>query len=248
MQGVDIWQLPDRSFSLPRQEVHVWRVSLDQDPNRLTAWFRLLSPDEQERADRFHFESDRARFIVGRGRLREILGEYLQEAPEQLQFCYGDRGKPALANPTNSPVRFNLAHSQGMALCAVTCDLEVGVDLEQIRPMPKAEKLAMRYFSASEVAALQTLSPDERLLAFFQCWTCKEAYVKAIGTGLAHSLQQIEICWSEGIVKLVSNPNNWTLHCFTPASDFVAALVVAGDGLVLRYFAEAVEGQTDDSL
>ena len=238
MQRGDIWQVPNLSFDLPWQEVHIWRVSLDQDPNRLNHWFQLLSSDEQERADRFHFELDRARFIVGRGRLREILSEYLQEAPERLQFCYGDRGKPALASPANSPVRFNLAHSQGMALCAVTCGLEVGVDLEQIRPMPKAEKLAMRYFSGAEVAVLQALSSDEQLGTFFQYWTGKEAYVKAIGTGLAHSLQQIEIHGLPGKAELVPNPHDWSLHCFTPAPGFVAALVVAGKERVLRYWAE----------
>ncbi|MBW4520427.1 MAG: 4'-phosphopantetheinyl transferase superfamily protein [Scytolyngbya sp. HA4215-MV1] len=238
MPEEEIWQLPEPPLSLSPQEVHVWRVFLDQAPERLASWFDLLSHDEQVRANRFHFESDRARFIVGRGRLREILSYYLEEAPEQVQFCYGERGKPSLATPSASPFRFNLAHSQGLALCAVMRDYEVGIDLEQIRPMPKAKKLAIRYFSAAEVTRLQSLSPLAQPGAFFQYWTCKEAYVKAIGTGLAHSLQQIEVHWAQGKPDLVPNLNQWALHCFVPAPGFVAALVVTGKIQRLQYFAE----------
>ena len=159
------WTTPSAHPVLSDDEVHVWRASLDQPTADYAA---LLSADEQAKAQRFRFEQERRRFIVGRGTLRIILGRYLNLPPEKLQFEYRAHGKPAL---TASSLCFNLSHSEDMALYAVTHDREVGIDLEHIRPVQDVGKLAEQFFSPAERAELDALPLDKKLDSFFSGWT-----------------------------------------------------------------------------
>jgi len=134
------WRPPPEDLALSSNDVHVWRASLDQLALRFQRLAQTLSADEQLRAERFYFEQDRRRFVVSRGLLRTILGCYLGIEPSRLQFCYGSRDKPALVETSGGgTLRFNLSHSQGLALYAVTRNREIGVDLERIRPISEAE-------------------------------------------------------------------------------------------------------------
>lgn len=231
-----MWSFPPADLALSNNDVHVWRVSLDQPASRLQQLAQTLSADERTRAERFYFEKDRNHFIVGRGLLRTILGRYLDIEPGRLQFCYGARGKPALAEtPGGSMLNFNLSHSQGLALYAVTCNREIGVDLECIRPMLEAEQIVLRFFSARENAVFRALPQSQKHEAFFHCWTRKEAYLKAIGLGLAQPLNQIEVSLAPGEpAKLLSiegapqESSRWSLLDLKPASGYVAALAVEG--------------------
>jgi 4'-phosphopantetheinyl transferase len=230
-----LWNHPPDNLILSSQDVHVWRAELEQP----TAWVeklsQTLSEDEQIRAKRFYYERDRKHFIVGRGLLRTLLSRYAGIAPDQLQFCYIPRGKPSLAaTGTDSSIQFNLSHSQGLALYAVTRDRQIGIDLEYIRSTSDVEKLAQRFFSPRESAIIHSLPPDQKQIAFFHAWTCKEAYLKATGEGLAQ-LEQVEVSLDlEKPPRLLSikencqPPTQWTLQALTPATDYMAALAVEG--------------------
>ena len=155
--------------------------------------------DERARADRFYFARDREHFIVARGVLREILGCYLKRVPKSLCFCYGSHGKPALAGEFDGEaIRFNVSHSHGVALYAISRGRAVGIDLERIRfDLPVAE-IAERFFSKREDAMLRSLPTDVQHQAFFRCWTRKEAYIKARGEGLSLPLDQFDVSLAPG--------------------------------------------------
>jgi 4'-phosphopantetheinyl transferase len=188
------WCPPHRSLSFEPANIQVWRAWLDQPPSHVAKFLETLSPDERQRAERFHFQKDREHYIVGRGTLRVILGGYLSIEPAQLRFCYSSYGKPSLAKEFGGDlVRFNLSHSHGLVLFAVSCGFEVGIDVELIKPDFASMGIAERFFSVREVAALHKLSPRLRTRGFFNCWTRKEAYVKARGEGLSLPLDKFDV-------------------------------------------------------
>ncbi len=235
------WTLPPDDLVLSGNEVHVWRASLEQPETLIQQLAQILSEDERVRADRFYFERDRNRFIVGRGLLRTILGRYLNREPQQLQFCYSPRGKPALVDTgTGSQLQFNLSHSHELALYAVTCDRQIGIDLEHMRPTSDLEKLTQRFFSPHEHSVICSLPAEQKQEAFFRGWTCKEAYLKAIGEGLAQ-LEQIEVSLVPGeparllsIAKDSQATKRWSLQTLTPDPNYKAALAVEGQDWCLR--------------
>jgi 4'-phosphopantetheinyl transferase len=226
------------SLDLAGDEIHVWRAELDQPETTVLRVARTLSPDEQARAKRFCLDRVRTRFVVGRGLLRTILGRYLDRAPDRLRFTYGPRGKPALAPEEATDLRFNLSHSGGLALFAVARGREVGVDVERLRPMPRAERIAERFFSVPERTALKAVPAERRVEAFFTCWTRKEAYIKALGDGLAHPLDQFAVSLAPGEpprLSAVGDANgreveHWRLAALPPAPGYVAALAGRGQG------------------
>jgi len=185
------WHLSPPDLTLSRDDVHVWYASLGQPVERVRQLAQILSYDEMMKAERFRFERDRRRFIVSRGVLRTILGRYLGIEPDKVRFRYSPHRKPYLADRFDSyRLRFNLAHSHELALYAFTRDREIGVDLEYISPMPDMEQIAARFFLARETVALRTTPENQKLEAFFSCWTRKEAYIKASGEGLACSIAE----------------------------------------------------------
>jgi len=229
---------------LAPDEIHVWRTVLDQPAAEVAQFAGLLTADEQLRANRFHFEQDRQRFIVGRGILRTLLGRYVGCPGGKLQFSYGARGKPALASPTTEPpLYFNLAHSGGLAVIALAYHQELGVDVEQIRPITDMEQIVRRFFAAPEQAALLGLPVEQRQEAFFNGWTRKEAYLKALGDGLARPLDQFCVSLVPGEpVRLLSisgdeaDVSRWFLASFHPAPGYVAAVAVRGHAWRFNYW------------
>ncbi len=227
------WLPPPPQLQIQGSEIHLWRVSLNQPIVSVNSLARLLSPDEQQRADRFRRAEDRQHFIVGRAMLRQILGQYLAIAPDALQFGYEPRGKPFLAHAPD--LRFNLSHSHGLALYAIGRIGRIGVDLECLsRTLSEVEPLAQRFFSASEYKSLMASPVDQRRSAFLRLWTCKEAVLKATGTGLSE-LEQIEIPQSAapqfqmttGAGKTIAQ---WSVLHLTPDLDYVGALAIEGEG------------------
>lgn len=233
-----VWAAPPATLTLSSEDVHVWRASLDRSPAQMHGLEQTLSLDERTRADGFYFVQDRQRFVSGRGLLRMILSRYAGVAPQQLLFCYGARGKPELATaPGGDILCFNLSHSQGTGLYALTRQRAVGVDIEQIRPLSKAEQMADRFFSPIEQTMLRALPAEEHLPGFFNCWTRKEAYVKARGDGLAHPLDQFAVSVAPGepaaLLATLDDPREvtrWSLRELWPGPSFVAALAVEGHG------------------
>ena len=225
------WQSPLLQPQLGGADVHIWRAALDCPAATLAHYHSLLSADEHTRADRFKFAEHRQHFIVARGILRTLLGRYLTIAPKQLQFVYGSRGKPALAHDT---VQFNLAHSQSWALYAIRRDRPIGIDLEHLRPVSDLTALAQRYFAAREYAALVALPVAQQPAAFLRYWTCKEAYLKATGSGLAQ-LKGLEIAlFPHQPACLVSLPDGaalsqWQLQELAPGDGLIGAIVTTSD-------------------
>jgi 4'-phosphopantetheinyl transferase len=170
--------------------------------------------------------------------LRAILAKYLNRVPQSVSFTYGPRGKPALAeNWSNDRITFNLSHSEGLALCAVTRAREVGIDIEYTGRRTEVERDAERFFSPSEVHTLRALPSDLRRHAFFLCWTRKEAYIKAKGEGLALPLAQFAVSLTPGepaaLLSTDWDPNEatrWSMQELTPAPDYAAAIAVEGHG------------------
>lgn len=195
-----------------------------------------LTADECQRAERYIFEKDRTHFVVARGLLRVLLGRYLRQDPQHLRFTYGPHGKPALATDTGGvALRFNVSHSHGLALYAITCGREVGVDVERIRPAVAQEKIAERFFSPREVTVLRALPTLLQAPAFFACWTRKEAYIKAKGDGLSLPLDQFDVSLAPGepaaLLHTTRDPQEaacWALQDLAPAPGYRAAVAVAG--------------------
>ncbi|HEY9643835.1 MAG TPA: 4'-phosphopantetheinyl transferase superfamily protein [Coleofasciculaceae cyanobacterium] len=236
------WRLPPDALTLLPNEVQVWQAELDQSLPQVQALHKLLSVEEQSRAARFRREVDRWHFVVGRGSLRQILGQYLHLAPDQLQLGYGDHGKPFLIDAPH--LQFNVSHAHGLALYVVRQTHPIGVDLEHLgRPLMDLEQLSERFFSAKEHAELLALPADQKLTAFFRGWTAKEAYLKAIGTGLSQ-LEQVEVTLSPGTVaqltRVASAPfphaTDWSLYLLEPAPTYLAAIVTPGQPQYWRYW------------
>jgi 4'-phosphopantetheinyl transferase len=237
--GNPSWCFAPALISFEKDEVHVWRASLDVEMSRLKILRSTLSADEQAKAGRFYFQTDRDRFIVARGLLRTILGRYLGLKPSQLQFSYSPYGKPALASEFSvAGLRFNLSYSDELALYAITHGREIGIDIERIRPELAQEGIAERFFSPREVVALRNLPADVQPEAFFTCWTRKEAYAKARGPGLELPLDQFDVSLTPGqpasLLCEPGEPFHWSIRELFARPGYVAAIAVEGNEWQLR--------------
>ncbi|PYP91315.1 MAG: phosphopantetheinyl transferase [Candidatus Angelobacter sp. Gp1-AA117] len=244
-----IWATAAEIDTLEPHEVHLWRVHLIQPEAAIQGCRALLAPDELARANRFHFAKDRNRFTIARAMLRNVLGRYLKIRPQQVGFTYGAQEKPDLKpelNPRN--FRFNLSHSGEYALLAVTPGLEVGVDIELFRPDFGTQEIADRFFSPREAQILLALPAEQKVEAFFKCWTRKEAYVKALGGGLSIPLDSFDIAFAPGetpaLLRVAGRPEEiarWRLYNLEAAPNYAAALLVEGQEHQLKYFNWALE-------
>jgi 4'-phosphopantetheinyl transferase len=227
---------------LPNGEVHVWFASLGQPPQPVQDPASPLSSDERVRAEQFHFDRDRQRFISARSLLRTILGEYLGAPPASLVFRYDAKGKPALSECWTGALEFNVSHSRDGALYALARDRRVGVDLEFVRPLDDLHEMALRVLSEQEQGALGRATPSEKLRLFYEFWTRKEAFIKATGEGLSFPVNQIEASLPLGQSSRRLGPvgggggkPTWTLRALAPDPAFAAALVVEGDTIDVQY-------------
>jgi 4'-phosphopantetheinyl transferase len=264
---ISSWATSPEILLLSEGEVHVWRAWLDLPQSSIQALEQTLSDDERVRAQRFRFVKDRTHFIAARGLLRAILGRYLLREPRTLSFSYNAYGKPALAEMPESvgtytpgqprattrvapiasgrtkgeSLSFNVTHAQGMALYAVTRNHAIGVDLEYIQRQMEWEAIAERFFSPYEVSMLRAVPPQMRHIAFFNCWTRKEAYIKARGMGLSLALDQFDVSLIPGepaallgIREEGQDISNWSLYELYPGNDYIAALALEGHASSLK--------------
>lgn len=229
------WQKGPASPVLWPNEVHVWRARLD---GLWSKSFELsLSEDDRERAARFKFEGDRHRFIMARACLRTILARYLKTNAAGLQFDLGPFGKPGLAPRQNAlDLRFNLSHSHQLALIAITRGREVGVDVEFMRADFANDEVAAHFFSPTEVKQLVRMPAGIKTRSFFNCWTRKEAYIKARGEGLSHPLDQFDVSFAPdapaGLLDSRLDPtevSRWSFEDLSPHPAYAAALTVEGN-------------------
>ncbi len=213
----------------------IWKADLDLEVERVAELEQSLSPDEAARADRFHSAADRRRFIAARGSLRAVLSEYLHVKANQIQFAYTPDQKPILAHPVLAPeatLYFNVSHSDALALIAVVRGREIGIDLERLRADFDPDALAKRFFSPIEYAALSKMPPQERHHDFLTYWVCKEAYLKAQGTGLRHPLNEFTVSLEDHSIQLARPTGTgqtiapYHLQPFSPTLGYVAAVAV----------------------
>jgi 4'-phosphopantetheinyl transferase len=232
MNVIEEWQRPPESLSLRAGEVHVWLADLDVEQSTRRSLIATLSPDERRRARGYRRANDGARFSVSRGVLRQILSVYTGLPPKLVRFVYGPNGKPALADePGPGDLRFNLSRRGATALVAVARGRDVGIDLEPVDPAFATREVAERFFSPCEIETLGALPEPQQTEAFFQCWTRKEAYLKALGTGLTTPLDSFDVSLAPGAAPAIlracgTAPARWSVHSLEPAPGVVGALAV----------------------
>jgi 4'-phosphopantetheinyl transferase len=230
------WSLAPSPPALPADEVHVWSAALTVGQDQLRRMAMLLDASERHRAGRYVHIRSREQYVIARGVLRILLGRYLDVAPTTVRFASGPQGKPLLVSGGRE-LHFNVSHSEGMALIAVTRRSQVGVDVERIRPCETYLDMADRFFTPGEAAALRSLPTDRSEEAFFHVWTRKEAFLKALGLGLSHGLERFEVSVLPNdpprIKHIDGDPcagAKWSLTHLTPAPGYVGALAVEGQG------------------
>ncbi|HEX8495518.1 MAG TPA: 4'-phosphopantetheinyl transferase superfamily protein [Pyrinomonadaceae bacterium] len=234
--NASLWYPAPERFTLDGDEVHVWNAALDQSPTVVGTLFSTLTPDEQDRAAKYYFRKDCDRYIVARGVLRTIISAYLNTKPEQLRFRYSSFGKPALISDSGSEeLRFNVAHSGGRALYAFSRKHELGIDIERLREDFDYLEIAEHYFSQHEISVLRALPREAQAQGFFNCWTRKEAYLKAHGAGLSFPLDSFDVSLVPGErARLLSVKDDsqaaarWSLQEINVDCGYVAALAVEG--------------------
>jgi 4'-phosphopantetheinyl transferase len=209
---------------------------LDLPEEHIQAFGQILAEDERKRALRFRFQKDRTHFTVARGILRALLGRYLVQPPAHLQFLYNEYGKPRLGDSDEeNALRFNVSHSHGMALFAFTRGRDVGVDIEYMLADRAEMSIAQRFFSPHEVKALQAVPEQQRMQAFYSCWTRKEAYVKTRGLGLSLDLTLFDVSLAAGEPAALLNIRepgqrleDWALHDLAPGAGYAGTLALKG--------------------
>jgi 4'-phosphopantetheinyl transferase len=222
---------------LPANTVHVWIGSLKRDYG---PFVHMLSPDEQQRAARFVFEHLRWDYTVAHGLLRQTLSTYLDVKPEAVRFKVGQYGKPRV---DSTALRFNLSHSGELVVIGVCRDREIGIDVERVRALDDLDLIAKYHFSPREIASLNVLPAEQKQAGFFNCWTRKEAYIKALGLGLAQPLDQFAVSLQPGkpaellyVEGKPEEPGRWTFTSFTPEPGYAGALAVEGKDCTVSFF------------
>jgi len=227
--------LSETEIDLAEGDVQIWQIALNQPPDpENSKLISTLSPDEQMRAGRFHRSRDRENFIYTRGMLRAILARYLSISAANINFVYSAYGKPAIVeNQNHRGLRFNLSHANEIALIGITRKCEIGIDIEFIREDFATMEIAEDFFSEKELVVLRLLPRQLRTRAFFNCWTRKEAYIKAIGEGLSYPLDKFAVSLTPGnppeLLYVDDNPleiMRWRFYEPDTPPDYVAALVV----------------------
>jgi 4'-phosphopantetheinyl transferase len=220
-------------------EVHIWGVQANESTVAMLA--AGVSPVEYAYANRFVMPGDRIEFLVSRGLVRFILSHYLNMPPDEIRFNRGHHGKPELDDRIHgSRLRFSLSHSCGMVLLAVTVDHEIGIDIEFVDSRVDFDEFAFLVFSSAEVMSISQLPLEERQRAYFQCWTRKEAFVKALGEGLSERIRQLEVIASDGSllphINAVAADDRWTVKDLNVRQRFVSAVAVADCNCSFRFW------------
>jgi 4'-phosphopantetheinyl transferase len=231
----------DRHRRTAHAVLRLWCVDLDVREQAEAGLRGELSPGEIARAERFASPRVRRRFVVARGTLRALLGFLLEERPRSVPIAEGSSGKPRLAEP-EPRLHFNVSHSGDLALVCVADGLEVGVDLESVRPVPSAVAIARRCFTPAEASFVEDGAQEDVDRRFLRCWTRKEALVKALGTGLDRDLRNFSVPLTPaGGIALIegsdggSPPGPWLLVDVPLGPEHVAAAAlpasVVGGGI-----------------
>jgi 4'-phosphopantetheinyl transferase len=227
------------SFELSENTVYIWSFPTKASPHVVATFERVLIPEERDRAFRFRFHHLYASFVIAHGALRHLLGRYLNCDPAKVPLVYSLKGKPAVEPP--SSLQFNMTHSGDLAVIALTLRREIGVDVEQIRPLPDMQQIADSFFCPEEASEVMSFPQTERERAFFLCWTRKEAYIKATGDGLSAPLDSFRVTiHPDSPARFLhvqhdeTEAQAWTLHDLQVAVGYAAALAYRDQPRSLR--------------
>lgn len=224
----------DPRFTLLPGEVHVWHTRLESEDTarRLEP---LLSPDEIQRANRFRFAEHRRRFVIARGCLRKLVSAYLQSDAKEVVFAYSGEGKPRVDVQNQTDLRFNLSHSGEIAAFAFASGRNLGIDIELMRRDVDVDEIPKRFFSCAEQDVLKTLQGEDKFQGFFNCWTRKEAYVKAVGSGLSLPLRDFDVSLRprDEPKLLATRPDpslasRWSMASLDFGTEYAGAVIVEG--------------------
>ena len=238
------WTIPRVPPRLSEKEVHVWCASIEASNERRLQFMETFSDDEHKRLQRFHFERHRHQFIIARGTLREIIGQYLEIEPAEANFDYGQNGKPfIISNSELSSIRFNISHSGDVVVYAFVLDTEIGIDIEKVCNIDDCMAIAKSFFSSTEIDDLQKVSRESLLEAFYSCWTRKEAYIKAKGQGLGIPLNQFSVSvrpdLSPALVSTEFAPDEaaqWTLRDLPIIEGYIGAIAIQKPDNTFRFY------------
>lgn len=230
------WEHSPKRLVLMSDEVHVWRADLNCGAATVQLLREFLTPEEKDRADRFYFRQDHIHYTVAHAVLRQLLGRYLGILPSEVRLSSAQFGKPELdISLSRQDLRFNMSHAHDHALYGFSLRREVGIDIEFVREDFATLEIAEQFFSTGEVRQLNSLPRQQQARAFFNCWTRKEAYIKALGEGLSHPLDQFTVSLAPGeparLLSTKSRPQElarWFLVELFPGAGYVAALAVEG--------------------
>lgn len=236
------WLPPPAEFKISGNEVHVWRASLDQNEATMAGLWELLTPDERQRAQRYCFKKGQQQFVVARGVLRQIISLYTKLSPAALKLTSNSYGRPALSADSNpTEIEFNLSHSGNMVLYAFSRGRAVGIDIEMVKKEVATLSIAENFFSPDEVTALKAVPEDMHAVAFFNCWTRKEAYIKALGEGLSHPLQNFSVSLAPheeaALLSVMGDPSEaarWKIYALEPGAGYVASVIAENPPFSLR--------------
>ena len=206
----------------------VWVTRVSQAPDPLESLDSLLDDRDRERAARFRFAEDRARFILGRGLIRQSLGLYLGENPEAIKLSYAERGRPVFAD--DETIHFSISHTRDIVAIALTAQARVGIDFEFMKPAVDLSELAERILSEDDFRKFQALPRHEAVNAFFRAWTRKESYLKACGEGIADGLKLVSVSFGPEEISPLTDARDesavrrWRLHNLTVSKEYMGAL------------------------
>jgi 4'-phosphopantetheinyl transferase len=238
------WRETFEAPPLGQFEIHVWRIGLVW-PDVVVKSLRVcLTEEETNRVARFHFAHDQRRFMIRRAILRRLLASYLGTRAEVICFSSGLNGKPFVSGQdVPGGICFNCSHSADRGLIVIARGCGLGADLEQHRHLNDAEDLAKAFFSNSEIKELNDLPPSLKMAGFFNCWTRKEAFVKAIGLGLSFPLNRFSVSLTPGqpaaLLDVAEDHlaiKKWTMASLDVGVDYSAALVFEGRNVKFQYF------------
>lgn len=238
----EVWRRAIDRPLIAFNEVHIWRVDLFQIANQLDRLSKSLSADENLRANQYRFEVDRRKFVLRRSTLRRIIASYLRILPHEVEFRYTSSGQPVLAEPFQY-LRFSLTHSGNLVLIAIAMNLHIGVDVEAEHAIDDIADIVCHYFSKEERLEFFSLPADERTRAFYCGWTRKEAFLKAIGQGLAFGLDNVTVTLNPReparLVTVLGSGMpmfDWSLYSLIPLPGYTGALAVSGMGHGLAWW------------
>lgn len=231
----------DQPLVLKSDQLHLWSLNKTVHTNRLSEYWDLLNEVEREKATKFRFEKDRNCSIISRGILRSLLGNYLNVAPKSIKFNFGAYGKPFLKEA--SDIEFNISHSGDVIVLGFVKKGNIGVDVEYTKRNIEVKKIAEQFFSKEEIVSLFSLDASYHKQAFYNCWTRKESFIKALGSGLSFPLDQFVVSLDNTEkAQLITTKwdakekENWVLKSFEPEENYIGAFSVKRNVTAIQYW------------